>query len=148
MTVYYKLQDNSYPDKLWDIDKATWISEESISLLEDFEITYQRDIIQLYETLKFYNFNLGELETTEDKIKRFEIEISKYLNSFAQEKKYDNMDKARLAILSEEFKEDGIIANKIYDEVWNKVIILQEQIKDNTLTVEKALELLPDIKWE
>jgi hypothetical protein len=77
----------------------------------------------------------------------FNEAVNARLNAFAQGKDYDNMDKARLAILTDDYKPDGEAANAAYAATWEKAIELWDDVASGTLTVEAALAELPALVW-
>ncbi|MDR1241739.1 MAG: hypothetical protein LBM00_02985 [Deltaproteobacteria bacterium] len=77
----------------------------------------------------------------------FEAAVSARLDVFAQEKGYDNMDKARLAALTSDYAADGQAANAAYNATWVAANVLKPQVRSGTLTAEQALSLLPTLAW-
>jgi hypothetical protein len=79
---------------------------------------------------------------------RFDALIDARLDAFAQEKIYDNMDKARLAVLTTDYAGDGRTANAAYETTWTAAIALKADVRAGTLTPEQAVENLPELTWE
>ena len=77
----------------------------------------------------------------------FSALVTARLETFAREKGYDTMDKARLAALSSEYQTDGQAAQAAYDATWTAAIALMGQVRAGTLTPEQALEELPALVW-
>jgi hypothetical protein len=75
-------------------------------------------------------------------------QVARRLDEFAREKGYDSMDKARLASLSDEYHEDGVIANAAYDSTWAAAIALIPDVREGTITPDEAIAQLPEIAWE
>ncbi len=106
----------------------------------------------LKEVIVFYgehgrDFPLGELASPDELVKQFEEAVAQGLDAFARERQYDNMDKARLAALTVDFKADGDYANQLYDRVWSAAFALEEQIRTGTITINDALAALPEMVW-
>lgn len=106
----------------------------------------------LKEVIVFYrgqgrDFPLGELAGPDELVKEFEEAVAARLDAFAKEKQYDNMDKARLASLTQEFKADGEFANQLYDTIWSAAFALEDQIRAGTMNIENALAGLPEMLW-
>ncbi len=106
----------------------------------------------LKEVIAFYrergrDFPLGALAAPDDRVKQFEAAVTQRLDAFARERQYDNMDKARLASLTADFKADGDCANQLYDQVWGAAFALEDQIRAGSLSVDDALAQLPAMTW-
>jgi hypothetical protein len=78
----------------------------------------------------------------------FSVAVTARLDAFATGKQYDSITTARMATLSEDFSEDGRIANAAYDATWTAAIALIPQVRDGTLTPTAAAEQLPTLTWE
>lgn len=85
---------------------------------------------------------------TPDELERdFSAGISRRLDTFAAEKKYDSMTSARLAAFTEEFAEDGKTANKAYAETWDAALPMVAALRSGEISVEAALAQLPPLAW-
>lgn len=77
MSIIYKIQNN----KLWNTEEAKYVTEvDSNSKL--IELYYNKELASeeyLIKTLKNYNFDLGELESKEDKEKEEAITQSSFM---------------------------------------------------------------------
>ncbi len=111
------------------------------------EVTTLCDMDALKEYLKHYGYPMGELVSPDDLVQQFEAAVTRRLDDFAREKQYDNMDKARLASLTADFKADGDCANRLYDQVWTAAFALEDQIRVGALNVDDALAQLPAMIW-
>ncbi len=139
---FYHLMDKGV---YWSVDAASFADFSAIP--EGANVIPVPDRAYLVDVLKQYGFELGELAGPDDLLKRFHEEIAKSLDAFAQEKQYDNMDKARLAALTADFRADGEFANQLYDRVWTTAFVLEEEVRGGSLSVEAAIKKLPEMKW-
>jgi hypothetical protein len=73
--------------------------------------------------------------------------ISARLDAFAKAKGYDNMDKARLAALTDAYRADGEAANAAYAATWEAAIGLWEDVAGGHLPIGEALDELPELAW-
>jgi hypothetical protein len=73
--------------------------------------------------------------------------INARFDAFAQAKGYDNMDKARLAVLTDAYKADGEVANAAYAATWKKALELWDEVVSGALPIGEALDELPALAW-
>ncbi len=154
MTYVYKPATGGPPDMLWDSANTRWIPANSFTPSEPLDGVYSfpilvpaKDLDQMTQMLREMGFPLGELAAPDDLVKEFEAAVARSLDAFAREKQYDNMDKARLASLTVDFRTDGDYANQLYDKVWGAAFALEDQIRAGALTVGDALAQLPAMTW-
>ena len=142
---YWQINDG----RVWSADAAGFVADapagaEIVPLYSDGQpggIDYLRD------TIKFYGYGLGELAGADQLEAAFAALVTARLDTFAQSKNYDTMDKARLAALSTEYAADGQAANAAYDATWTAAIALVPDVRSGELTPEQALEELPELAW-
>lgn len=137
---YYAVNENG---RVWGALEQAWVDGQDGRP----DLIAVADVEVLRGALRYYGYGLGELASPEEMLKQFEEAVSARLDSFAQEKQYDNMDKARLASLSADFKTDGDYANGVYDQVWLAAFALEEQIRGGSLSAAEALSRLPAVEW-
>ena len=94
-------------------------------------------------------------EIAEELKAEFEFAVTAHLDDFARQwhgsplRQWDSMDRARLAYLTEDFKEDGAIANQAYNDTWAYIDNngLMEKVGSGELTLEQAMSMLPALTW-
>lgn len=142
MKIYFKDKEN----QVWAFDK----NDPYESYISSFpERGYQEITKEESDILS------APKEKTPEELKHaFNSHVDARLDEFARTPYNENslpfssMDKARLASLTEEFKQYGDIANKLYDETWKAADSMMEKVMNGDLTIDDALSKLPALSWD